>query len=326
MGGGAVWNWKGNNLISLVIPVRNEAATMAGLWETIQAQTLSPDEIIIVDGGSDDATVAMYRRLFGDDKRVRIIETLGATPGKGRNIGIGSAVGDWIALTDAGIRLDPDWLERLAEVARKDPSIGVVYGNYEPVIDTYFERCAALAYVALKQERPGGRMRGPSIASCLIKKSVWEAVGGFPDSRAAEDLIFMRRVEESGFGIGWAPRATVWWQLRPDLMSTFRKFALYSRHNVWAGMQRYWHYGIARQYAVYLGALALMVLHSAWWGLVPLVGFGARTMKSIWVRREGRGLWWTFHPLQFLGVTGVLLTIDAATFVGWIQAKAQGKK
>lgn len=299
---------------------------MAGLWETIQAQTLSPDEIVIVDGGSDDATVAMCQQLFGDDKRVRLIETLGATPGKGRNIGIDSAAGDWIALTDAGIRLDLDWLERLAEVAGNDPSIGVVYGNYEPVIDTYFERCAALAYVAPKQERPGGRMRGPSIASCLIKKSVWEAVGGFPDSRAAEDLIFMRRVEKAGFVIGWAPRATVWWQLRPDLKSTFRKFALYSRHNVWAGMQRYWHYGIARQYAVYLGVLALMALHSAWWGLVPVLGFGARTMKSIWVRREGRGLWWTFHPLQFLGVTGVLLTIDAATFVGWIQAKAQRKK
>ena len=154
-----------------------------------------------------------------------------------------------------------------------------------------------------------------------MRKSVWEAVGGFPDSRAAEDLIFMRRVEEAGFKIGWAPLATAWWQLRPDLKSTFQKFVLYSKHNVWAGMQRYWHYGIARQYGAYLGALTLVVLHAAWWGLVPLLGFGARTMKSIWVRREGRGLWWALNPVQFLGVAGLLLTIDIATLVGWLQAQ-----
>ena len=303
--------------------MRNEAPTLPALWETIQAQTRPPDEIIIVDGGSGDETVPICRRLTVKDDRVKLVETSGATPGQGRNIGIGAAKGEWIALTDAGIRLEPDWLERLVEVGRSNPRVEVVYGNYEPLVNSFIDQCSALAYVAPREDKPGGRMRGPSIASCLMKKTVWAAVGGFPDGRAAEDLIFMRRVEEAGFKIGWAPQASVWWQLRPDLMSTFRKFVLYSKHNVWAGMERYWHYGIARQYAVYLAAALLMIFHSLWWGLVPVLGFGARTLKSIWVRREGRGILWALNPAQFLGVAGILLTIDLATFLGWILAKTQ---
>ena len=54
-------------------------------------------------------------------------------------------------------------------------------------------------------------------------------------------------IAERGFRIGWAPKAMVHWQLRPNLKETFRKFVLYSKHNVLAGRQRYWHYGIVRQ-------------------------------------------------------------------------------
>jgi len=216
--------------------------------------------------------------------------------------------------------LDRDWLSHLTAAAETDPSIDIVYGNYEPVIGNFFERCAALAYVPAKVQRPGGMMRGPSIASCLLKKSVWEAVGGFPGWRAAEDLIFMRRVEEAGFRIGWAPKATVYWHLRPDLASTFRKFALYSKHNVCAGMLGDWHYGVTRQYAVYLIAILMMWLQSWWWGLIPVVLMAARTFKSIWTKREGRGILWALNPVQFLGVAGILLTIDIAMFTGWIQA------
>ncbi|MBK6799465.1 MAG: hypothetical protein IPG76_22510 [Acidobacteria bacterium] len=166
-------------------------------------------------------------------------------------------------------------------------------------------------------------MRGPAIVSVLLRRSVWQKVGGFPDWRAAEDLEFMRRVEQAGFKIAWAPEATVWWQLRPDLWSTFKKFVLYSKHNAWAGQQRYWHHGLARQYFAWLIFLILAVLHSPWWALVPGIGYLGRVAKSIWIRREGRGILWALNPMQFLGVMVILLTIDLATFLGWIQSKFQ---
>ena len=310
--------------VSLVIPVRNEERSLPRLIASIRAQTRLPDEVILVDGGSTDGTVALARQLTAHDPRWRIVEAGPATPGRGRNVGIAAARYEWIALTDAGIRLEPDWLEQLVAVAASDPGLAIVYGNYEPVTDSFFTRCAALAYVPPREERPGGRMRGPFIASSLVRRQAWEAVGGFPDLRAAEDLIFFERLSRAGLRAGWAPRATVWWEIQPSLLATFRRFVLYSRHNVWAGRQAYWHYGLARQYLMALPFLGLALLHSAWWLVVPLLAGSARVAKSLWRRREGRGVAWLLNPIRFLGVAVVLLAVDLATFVGWAQARWGG--
>ena len=305
--------------ISLVVPVKNEAASIHRLLDSLSAQTRQPDEVIFVDGGSTDNTpelIESWARTCA--AAVRVIRVAEATPGKGRNIGIEAARFEWVALTDAGIRLEPDWLAQLAAVAATGAV--VIYGNYEPVTDNFFEHCAALAYVPPKQMRADELMRGPSIASAMLQRLVWVQTGGFPDLRAAEDLIFMERLRELGCQIGWASRATVWWQLQPTFRSTFRKFVLYSRHNVRAGWQRYWHYGVARQYAVGLVGVALALLLSPWWLLLLLLGGLARAAKSIWTRRENHGFIWLLNPVQLVGVAFILLTIDVAMFLGWWQA------
>lgn len=306
--------------VSLVIPVRDEEATVDSLLASIGAQTQPVDEVIFVDSASSDRTVARLREASLGNTPIRIIESGAGSPGKGRNIGIAAATNEWVALTDAGIKLEPRWLEELVEVVLSNPDVDVVYGNYEPVVDTFFERNAALVYVPAKQERAGAKMRGPSIASCLIRREVWQAVGGFPDLRAAEDLMFMEQVERR-FKIGWAPRATVWWQLRPSLLSTFRKFVLYSRHNVIAGRQKYWHYGIARQYILALLVALVALVTGIWWLLLAIpLGLWLRVFKSIWSRRETLSVAGLINPLRWVHVMIITLAIDLATFVGWIQA------
>jgi glycosyltransferase involved in cell wall biosynthesis len=309
--------------VSLVVPVRDEAGTLDELLSSLARQTLQPEEIVFVDGGSKDDTLTFLRDAAGRSAAIRVVEAGDATPGRGRNVGIAAARHDWLALTDAGTRAEPEWLARLVEVARQRPSASVVYGNFEPCADTFFERCAALAYVPPKRAREGQLMRGPSIASALLRREAWERVGGFPDLRAAEDLIFMSAVERAGFKIAWAPRATVWWRLRPTLAGTYAKFTLYSLHNVRAGLARHWHYGVARQYAVAVVFVALAFAHSAWWLVVPALGLCARAARSIWRRREGRGVAWALNPAQFAVVLLIILTIDLATFVGWAQALVQ---
>ncbi|HKO45952.1 MAG TPA: glycosyltransferase [Pyrinomonadaceae bacterium] len=307
--------------VSLVIPVKDEEASVDALLASIGAQTQAVDEVIFVDSASSDRTVALLRNASLGTTPIRVIESGPGSPGKGRNIGISAATNQWVALTDAGIKLDPRWVEELLEVVRRNPELDVVYGNYEPVVDTFFERNAALVYVPAKQERAGEKMRGPSIASCLLRREVWQAVGGFPDLRAAEDLMFMEQVERHPFKIGWAPRATVWWQLRPSLLSTFRRFVLYSRHNVLAGRQKYWHYGIARQYILALIVTLVALVSGIWWLLLAIpLGMLLRVFKGIWSRREtlsGLGL---INPLRWVHVLIITLAIDLATFVGWIQA------
>ena len=306
--------------ISLVVPLHNEETSARRLVESILAQTRSPDEVVLVDGGSTDRTVAILTEAVSGDRRFRIIESGPSTPGAARNIGIATARHEWVALTDAGIRLEPTWLERLVSRAQETPGVDIVYGNYEPDLHSAYERCAALAYVPLKQKREGGWARGPSIATCLLRKSVWSAVGGFPDLRASEDLIFMDRVAQTGCRIAWAPSATVWWSIQSTPSATFRKFVLYSKHNVLAGRQRFWHYGMARQYAMALPFLLLAAFENSTWMIVPLAAALLRSAKSIWVRREGRGICWVLNPARLLGVLAVIALIDTATYLGWIEA------
>jgi glycosyltransferase involved in cell wall biosynthesis len=312
--------------ISLVAPVKNEADSIECLMASVAGQARRPDEVIIVDGGSDDRTPEIVeewlrRRSLSDWGRV--VRVGAATPGKGRNIGVANAKYEWIAFTDAGIRVEKHWLERLVEAAERDDRIDVVYGNCEPASETFFERCAALAYVAPKRLRDGGWMRGPVIPSSLIHRDVWDGVGGFPDLRAAEDLIFMEAVERKGYKIAWAPQAVVWWRLPSGFGSLYRRFALYSLHNVRIGRQYDWHYGLARQYAVLiLVAILGFALSGRLWPapLALLIGYGARVAKSVWARREGRGMFWAMNPARFAMVAAILLTIDAATFAGWWNA------
>ena len=76
--------------ISLVMTVRNEAANLPLLLDSVLAQTLRPAEIVIVDGGSTDGTPQVARSYMGR-LPVRLVELPGANISKGRNAAIRSS-------------------------------------------------------------------------------------------------------------------------------------------------------------------------------------------------------------------------------------------
>lgn len=309
--------------VSLVIPVRDEERSLDALLATIEAQSHPPAEIIIVDGGSTDRTAALLRDASEKDRRIRVIEAGPASPGRGRNIGIAAASNEWIALTDAGIRLETDWLERLAAAVRDNPELDIVHGNFEPVIRSFFQKCVALCTIAPRRDTPAGRATPKFIASTMLKKHVWQSVGGFPDERAGEDLTFMEATEESGFKIGYAPQAVVHWQMQPSIPKTFRRFRNYSYHNALSGRQWDWHYGIARMYIAGAPFIIAAPFVTPWLLVLPAAGGAARVLKTVLRRREGRGMGWVFNPVRLLGVGAVLLLLDCAMYVGWVQATLQ---
>lgn len=306
--------------ISWVIPVRNESSSVKELVEGISRQTLQPDEVIIVDGGSGDDTVARLKELTVDLPCFSILEVDQATPGKGRNIGIEAARYDWIALTDAGTRIPANWLEEFSKVREQHPEYDVIYGHYEPIMESRFDEWASLAYVPAPLERGNGAARGPSTASMILRRSVWEQIGGFPDLRASEDRLFMEQIEKQNFSIGWAPNAVTYWHIQHDYQSTFRRFYLYSMHNVWAGRQNTWHYGVLRIYSVMALFMILAILiHPAW--VLGATGIWiARVYKMIWSKRGCHSIFWTLNPIRFAGVSTVLLILDTAMFSGWLSA------
>jgi len=304
--------------VSLVIPVYNETDTIEALFKSIVRQSFLPAEVIIVDAGSTDDTVSKAKKLIASENIFSIIEAGRAMPGEARNFGAAHSINEWIAFTDAGILLNPDWLENLVKKIVENPKATIVYGNYSPQIHSLFDKCATMAFVPPLQEK---KIRGKSIVSCLLKKEIWTEAGGFPAWRAAEDLIFMEKAEAVSNLVTTAPDAMAMWELPPGFRATYRKFKLYSTHNVWAGRQAHWHYGVARQYAFLLIPVSLAIFQSAYWLILIPVWIAARTFKRMIVHRYQFGSKIFINPLIFLTVMMIILTIDTATFTGWINAK-----
>jgi glycosyltransferase involved in cell wall biosynthesis len=300
--------------VSLVVPLQDEELTVRELLASVAKQTRPPDEIVLVDAGSRDRTVE--RALgAGLSRHLRIVRTSRIFPGAARNEGVAAAQFEWIAFTDGGIALHPEWLQEL--LARATCEVDVVFGGVDPVCDTYFRECAAVAYVPPRDEHG---VRGPFVASSLMRRSIFSSAGGFPNYRAAEDLIFVERARAAGARFAYAPSAVVWWQLAGTLNATFSRFAVYSYHNLVAGWGRHWHLGVARLYvllALAISGLALSGTGLPAWPLVPLF-FITRAAKAARLKRGSFGFS-TTHPGRIFGAAGLLVVIDAATAIGWLR-------
>ena len=310
--------------ISLIIPLQDEERSVEALIRSIDAQSLSPDEVVLVDAGSKDETV---RRAQAVPTRAptRIVRAGRVHPGVARNIGVAASEREWLAFTDGGVVLERGWLAELAAAATGGTA--VVYGHYEPICDTLFKQCAAVAYVP--ETGPEGA-RGPSVASCLVRRSAFEAVGGFPPYRAAEDLIFIQSLEDRRFGKAFTRRAVVRWHIAADPRETYLRFATYSYHNLIAGWGRHWHLGVARLYGflgLTLGIAALLGL--GWWASLLLPGFFiGRAVKAAWVKRRSFGFR-TLRASRVAGAAAVLVIVDAATLSGcfrWLFSGPEGRR
>src|SRR5205814_2564533 len=95
-----------------VMTVRNEAANLPRLLDSVLSQTMCPADIVILDGGSTDDTPNIARSYIGR-LPLRLIEMPGANISQGRNAAIRDTIYDLVAVTDAGVRLDSCWLEAL---------------------------------------------------------------------------------------------------------------------------------------------------------------------------------------------------------------------
>ncbi len=310
--------------VSVIVPVRDEEQSIRELLDSLLQQTRPPDEIVITDGGSVDATPQIIEEYIRNGAPVRIIRAGAALPGRGRNLGAAQASFEWLGFTDAGIHLAKDWLETLVARAEADDSIDVVYGSWQPVTDTFFKECAAIAYVPPPSSHDGVVVRPRSIASTLLRREAWRAVNGFPeDLRSAEDLVFMDRVENAGYRSVFEPRAQVHWDLRPTLAATFKRFLVYSRNNIRAGLFRQWQATIVIRYAVLaLLLLAALIVEPSWaWFPIAawLLMLAARAVVSIRRNRFCYPASLLQNVLRAAMVMCVLAVLDAAAIAGCIQ-------
>ena len=102
--------------VALCLTVLNEADNLTSLFASVGAQTRQPDEIVIVDGGSTDGTAEVVRAWHARGLPIALLTRPGANISAGRNAAIRHAEAPLIAVTDAGVRLEPGWLSLILQV------------------------------------------------------------------------------------------------------------------------------------------------------------------------------------------------------------------
>jgi glycosyltransferase involved in cell wall biosynthesis len=264
--------------ISLIVTVLNEARSLPTLLESIAVQTRQPDEVIICDGGSSDNTIELLRaeRRFP----LRVIARPGANISQGRNAAIAEASGEVIACVDAGVRLDPKWLEKLVEPLAPSPTLPrsgeqgreVCAGFFLPNVHTPFEMAmGATVLPQLSDVNPATFL--PSSRSVAFTKTAWQAVGGYPEwIDYCEDLLFDLALREKCGAFAFAPEAIAYFKPRSSLKSFFKQYYLYARGDGKANLWLKRHLIRYGTYLIGVPAIALLGVISPWFWLLFVIG------------------------------------------------------
>lgn len=262
-------------MISLIATVLNEGESIHGLLRSIGRQTRQPDEIVIVDGGSRDDTVAIIRG-YEDQLPLRLLIEAGCNISQGRNRAIEAAQGDIIAVTDAGVRLCDDWLERISEPLLQNPALNAVGGFFVADARTPFEIALGATTLPLAPEVDAESFL-PSSRSFAFRKASALRVGLYPEwLDFCEDLVFDLRLRRAAGSFTFEPRALAHFRPRATLRKYFRQYFFYARGD---GKADLWFKRHLVRYLTYLLLapaifLAGILIQPALWGLY-LIGAAA---------------------------------------------------
>lgn len=180
---------------SIVIPALNEERLLGGLLSDLAAQSRPPDEVFVVDAGSEDGTVSVAGRF-------PFVEVLHSTPpvAVGRNAGGWRASGDIIVFLDADARLPERFLERfLGEFGRRgyDIACPLYYPHDSTRAVERFHDLFNLITRAVQNLSPSGA--GTCIA---VRGEVFRKSAGFDPYLKFDDIELVRRLARGRrFGI-----------------------------------------------------------------------------------------------------------------------------
>jgi glycosyltransferase involved in cell wall biosynthesis len=304
--------------VSVVCTTLNEEATIGPLLTALSRQTLPPNEIILVDGGSEDATVLRARSFQSRMPALQIVLAPGSNISAGRNRGIAASTSPIIVLTDAGCVPEPEWIEALVAALERCQYPGFVSGVVIPDTDTHLASCIAQCSLSFRIKL-GTAQFLPTARSMGFHRELWSSSGGFPEAMDyGEDAAFVLAVRGRGATIEVANDARVRWQPRPTYRSVATQFYHYADGLAQGGLSNVFH---RRTLAQDLGGLLCVALGLLWnhplpWGLLALLA----GLYGIRKAREGCfsvPSWRTFYRVPL-----VLLTIHGGTLAGIIHGNA----
>ncbi|PDT32147.1 glycosyl transferase family 2 [Rhizobium sp. L9] len=214
--------------VAVVIPAYNAERTLAETISSVRNQTHHALDIVVVDDGSKDNTLAIAQAVAEIDPRVRVLKQRNSGVAAARNAGWRSTSADLVAFLDADDIWSPDKIERqLAALERGGPNVGLVYTWYAMIDHNNY-----IIYRSDEVSIEGGVLDEVladnfigNASSPLVRRNILDATGGFDsslqqrDAQGCEDLLFYCLAAEfSDFVV--VPDYLVGYRQTPDNMSS----------------------------------------------------------------------------------------------------------
>lgn len=213
---------------SFVIPVYNRPDEVAELLESLTHQKEQDFEVIVVEDGSQvrcDAVVDRYSSRLD----VHYYEKPNSGPGKTRNYGVARSSGDYVIILDSDVVVPEGYLSAVSAELAKAPADA--FGGPDRAHPSFTPTQKAINYGMTSFFTTGGIRGGkkqldkfyPRSFNMGVKRSVYEALGGFSAMRFGEDIDLSTRIFQAGYRCRLFPEAWVWHKRRTDLRKFFRQ-------------------------------------------------------------------------------------------------------
>ncbi len=210
--------------VSVLLPVRDAAGTLEASLLSLGAQTLREHEVIAVDDGSTDASLALLQARARADPRVRVLPSAARGLVGALNLGLAAARAPLVARMDADDVAREDRLERQARRLDQDEAVDVLGCRVSVAPGTPAGMCAYVewsnalldhdAIVAdLFVESP---LVHPSV---MVRHDVLRSLGGWRAFDGPEDYDLWLRAHAAGFRFGKVPLSLLLWRDRPTRLT-----------------------------------------------------------------------------------------------------------
>lgn len=231
-------------LVSVIIPTHNAAAYLGAQLDALLAQTVEA-EIIVVDSGSEDDTVAIAGR-YGERVKVMEIPAASFDHGGTRHDALAQSKGEFVCfLTQDALPVDGTFLEELLRPFAAD-DVAAVYGRQVAYsgAPAYERLTRAFNYPDLPRTwreadipRYGVKAFFFSNCAAAYRRSAYQAAGGFDRPIATnEDMMMAAKLLHAGYALSYAPRAQVYHSHKMTLGEEYRRYV-----KIGAVMHRYRH-------------------------------------------------------------------------------------
>jgi len=199
--------------VSVVIPCYNSSAFLDETVRSVVAQTLPDIEIVFVDDGSSDNSVASIEQTIACDRPIstRLISQPNAGVAAARNRGISEARGRYVLPLDADDLIEPTMLEECFALLEADSQIALVYTDRQDFGD--IEKVRAAGEYDLARLKYFNQLSYCS----MYRRSLWAALGGYrPNVSGFDDWDFWIAAALRGFRAAHLPKPLLKHRRRRD--------------------------------------------------------------------------------------------------------------